>query len=157
MPKKMSLKSLLKLVKVAVLAFLVIQTLFLNLFPFRRDSIWRRAFGGALFFGGLMTAIAGRLHLGDNWANIEDYQVLPEQALVTKGVYRYIRHPIYAGDMFLLVGLQLALNSKLVFAMLAPLLVIAKQAVAEESILAKQFPTYDEYKSQTKRFIPFLL
>jgi len=151
------LKAILKVIKVAVLAGLVIQTLFLNLLPFRRDSIWRRALGGLLFFGGLMTAIAGRVHLGDNWANIEDYQVLPEQSLVTKGIYRYIRHPIYAGDMFLLVGLQLALNSKLVFAMFAPSLVIAKQAVAEESILAKQFPTYDKYKAQTKRFIPFVL
>ena len=151
------LKSVLKVIKVGVLAFLVIQTLFLNLFPFKRNSLWRRAIGSVLFFGGLATAIAGRLHLGNNWANIEDYQVLPQQSLVTNGIYHYIRHPIYAGDMLLLVGLQLALNSKLLFAMFAPLLVIAKQAIAEETILAQQFPTYDDYRVQTKRFIPYVI
>jgi protein-S-isoprenylcysteine O-methyltransferase Ste14 len=150
-------KSILKIIKVVVLASLVIQTLFMNLFPFKRDSFWRRAIGGALFFGGLITAIAGRLHLGNNWANIEDYQVLPQQSLVTSGIYRYVRHPIYAGDMLLLVGLQLALNSKLLFAMFVPLLIIGKQAIAEESILAKKFPTYDDYSSQTKRFIPYVI
>jgi protein-S-isoprenylcysteine O-methyltransferase Ste14 len=150
-------KSLIKLAKVAVLAGLAVQTLFLNLFPFRRDSIVRRALGGMLFLAGLATAVAGRLHLGDNWANIEDRQVLPQQSLVTEGIYRLIRHPIYTGDMLLLVGVQLALNSRLVFAA-APLIgVTVRQAIVEESILAGSFPTYQEYRKRTKRFVPYIL
>ena len=66
--------------------------------------------GLILYTAGLAIAIIGRIELGKNWANIEDYQVLHEQKLVDKGMYRLIRHPIYSGDILLIFGLELALN-----------------------------------------------
>jgi protein-S-isoprenylcysteine O-methyltransferase Ste14 len=95
--------------------------------------------------------------LGKNWVDLEDYQVLPEQLLVTEGIYRYVRHPIYTGDVLLLVGLELALNSWLVVAVLIPLAVFVRQALAEEALLSRVFPEYAAYCQRTKRFIPFLV
>jgi protein-S-isoprenylcysteine O-methyltransferase Ste14 len=140
-----------------LLAGLLIQTLFLNLFPIVTQPDRLRVVGTALYVLGLATAMLGRVHLGRNWANLEDYGVLAQQALVTHGIYRYIRHPIYIGDLLLLVGLELALNSWLVVLVLVPLVVIIRQARAEEQVLAQTFPTYRVYQAQTKQFIPFII
>ena len=151
------LKRLVKLGKSGVLIFLVIQTLFLNLLPILPQPATIRIIGLVIFLIGLTVAIMGRLQLGDNWANLEDYQVMAEQSLVTKGIYRLIRHPIYGGDILLLVGLELALNSWLVLGAIALLIVIFKQTTEEEKILLKAFPNYALYQKQTKRFIPFII
>jgi protein-S-isoprenylcysteine O-methyltransferase Ste14 len=149
-------KWLIKPLKIFVLAFILIQTLFLDLFPIAQDPYWLRVCGSVIFFMGLGTAVLGRVQLGKNWVDLEDFQVLPEQSLTTRGIYRYIRHPIYSGDIVLLTGLQLALNSWLVVVVFALLMITVKQALAEEALLARVFPDYAEYCRRTKRFIPFI-
>ena len=145
-----------KLLKALALAFFAFQTLFLDLFPITEQPSALRVLGTLIYFLGLGTAIVGRIQLGKNWIDIEDYRVLPEQSLTTRGIYRYIRHPIYTGDILLLIGLQLALNSWLVLGVIVPLAVAVKQALAEEAILSRVFPTYPSYCKRTKRFIPFI-
>ncbi|MCK5642499.1 MAG: isoprenylcysteine carboxylmethyltransferase family protein [Gammaproteobacteria bacterium] len=154
---KRPLKSLVKFAKVVVLVFLVLQTLFLNLFPISNQPTLFRIIGTAIYLIGLATAVLGRLQLGKNWVDLEDYQVLPEQSLVTNGIYRYIRHPIYTGDVLLLVGLELALNSWLVLGIFIPLLVVVNSALTEEALLSQAFPGYNAYCKRTKRFIPFII
>lgn len=147
---------LIKIVKVCVLGFLIVQTLFLQVFPLTNDPSSLRIIGLCLFGIGLGIAVLGRIHLGENWVDLEEYQVVPGQALVTKGIYGYIRHPIYAGDILLLLGLQLAVNSWLVIAAIIPAAVALRNVRAEEKILARAFPNYPEYCRRTKKFIPFL-
>lgn len=150
-------RGLVKLLKGVVLAFLGFQTIFLDLFPIAEEPTKFRIIGTAIYFGGLATAVIGRLQLGKNWMDLEDYEVLAGQSLVANGIYRYIRHPIYTGDVLLLVGLELALNSWLVLGISIPLLVVIRQALAEEAVLSRAFPGYEAYCMRTKRFIPFLL
>lgn len=156
-PFELSLKQMVKLAKALFLVFLVIQTLFLDVFPLFSQPGVVRAVGVVVYVAGLAIALAGRLQLGRNWANIEDYQVLPQQQLVRSGIYKYIRHPIYTGDILLILGLELALNSWLVLLVLPLALVIVKQASEEEAILAESFHGYRDYQKQTKRFIPFVV
>jgi protein-S-isoprenylcysteine O-methyltransferase Ste14 len=150
-------KRLVKYGKAAVLVFLLIQTLFLNVFPITAEPSGLRWIGLAIFALGLGVAIAGRYQLGRSWANIEDAQHRQGQQLVNHGLYRYIRHPIYTGDILLLVGLELALNSWLVLGVVAPLLISVRQAMAEETVLAQVIDGYAEYRKRTKRFIPYLV
>lgn len=145
-----------KAVKVAVLAGIAVQTLLPDLLPIADDPTLLRAIGGVIYTIGLATALAGRLQLGSNWSDIEAAKVLGEHAVVSHGVYRYVRHPIYAGDVTLLIGLELALNSWLVLGVLALAPVVLRQAVQEERALAKSLPGYAEYCARTKRFIPFV-
>ena len=145
-----------KPLKALALVFLTIQTLFLDLFPITEQPSALRMWGMVIYFVGLGTAVLGRVQLGKNWMDLEDFQVLPNQSLTTRGIYRYIRHPIYTGDVLLLIGLQLTLNSWLVLAVLIPLGIAVKQALAEEAILSRVFPTYPSYCKRTKRFIPFI-
>jgi protein-S-isoprenylcysteine O-methyltransferase Ste14 len=110
-----------------------------------------------IFFVGLTLAILGRLQLGKNWLDLEDARVRSDQSLVTGGVYAYVRHPIYGGDILLLFGLQLALNSWLVLAIVIPLVIVIRQVLAEETLLLRAFPGYVSYCARTKRFIPFVV
>jgi protein-S-isoprenylcysteine O-methyltransferase Ste14 len=77
--------------------------------------------------------------------------------LVNKGVYRYIRHPIYAGDLAMLLGLELCLNSWLVIAVVIIAVPTVYKAVNEEKVLAETVAGYQAYRTQTKRFIPFVI
>ena len=146
-----------KVVKMLVLLFLVVQTLFLDVLPITAEPGALRGVGLALFLTGLVMAVTGRLQLGRNWVDLEDYTLLPGQALVARGLYRYVRHPIYAGDIILLIGLQLALNSWLVLGVLPVVIVVVRQARAEESLLLRTLPGYREYCGRTKRFIPMVV
>jgi protein-S-isoprenylcysteine O-methyltransferase Ste14 len=150
-------KTIVKLGKSAVLLFLLVQTLFLDILPITGSPGTLRMIGTAIYVLGLATAIIGRLQLGRNWANLEDAQVLSNQRLVQDGIYRFIRHPIYTGDLLLILGLELALNSWLVVLFFALAAVVVRQTLAEEAILARSFPEYQGYRSRSKMFIPFVV
>lgn len=149
--------SAVKAVKIAILVGVAIQTMLPEVLPIMTDPTPLRITGTTIYTLGLITAIAARFQLGDNWANIETGQVLQEQKVVSSGIYGLIRHPIYVGDLLLLLGLELALNSWLVagVALLAP--IILYQAVKEENMLGSSLPGYDAYCARTKRFIPFVV
>ena len=143
--------------KILALGFFALQTLFLDLLPITDDPHVLRIWGASLYFVGLGTAVLGRVQLGKNWIDLEDYQVLAKQSVTTNGIYRYIRHPIYTGDILLLIGLQVALNSWLVLGVLVIIPIVVKQVLLEEAILSKAFPHYRDYLLNTRRFIPFVL
>lgn len=152
------LTRLVKLFKMAVLGGIMVQTLFVPDVPrIREQALPLRIVGTIIYFVGLWLAIAGRWQLGDNWVDLEDYQVMQQQDLVTRGVYQFIRHPIYAGDILLLLGLELALNSWLVLGIIPLTAVVVRQAKAEETVLAQSFTDYHTYQQRTKMLIPFVL
>jgi protein-S-isoprenylcysteine O-methyltransferase Ste14 len=148
---------LVKLGKMALLAFLVIQTLCLEILPIAREPGALRAVGTGIFVVGLATAMSARVQLGRNWMDLEDARVLPEQSVVDRGIYRYIRHPIYTGDLLLLAGLELGVNSWLVLGVTVLAAVVVRRALAEEMLLAQRLAGYRAYCRRTKRFIPFLV
>src|SRR5713101_9898285 len=82
-PMPSRLKRLVKYGKTAVLIFLVIQTLFLDILPIGEQAMPLRLAGLLIYGLGLAVAITGRLQLGQNWSNLEDYRVRPGQALVS--------------------------------------------------------------------------
>jgi protein-S-isoprenylcysteine O-methyltransferase Ste14 len=96
------------------------------------------------------------VQLGRSWADIEDAGVHSKQRLVDRGLYAFIRHPIYTGDIVMLLGLELALNSWLVLGIVVLAPVVARQAIREEAMLARTLPDYDAYRRRTKRFVPFV-
>jgi protein-S-isoprenylcysteine O-methyltransferase Ste14 len=143
--------------KLFFLLFLIAQALFLNVLPISGDSIYAPALGIILFSLGLAMSVTGRIQLGRNWSDLEDAQVLDRHHLVTHGIYKYVRHPIYSGDLMLLAGLELALNSWLVLLTILPLVVVVRNVQREEAQLSDAFSGYASYTRQSKRFIPFVV
>jgi protein-S-isoprenylcysteine O-methyltransferase Ste14 len=146
-----------KTVKILILLGVLVQTMIPEIFPISSDPFALRVAGVAIYSLGLITALAARFQLGDNWSNIETGQVLERQEVVAKGVYSFIRHPIYTGDLLLLVGLELALNSWLVVAAVLLVPIVMSKAIKEEKMLRDELPGYDNYCAGTKRFIPFVI
>jgi protein-S-isoprenylcysteine O-methyltransferase Ste14 len=77
--------------------------------------------------------------------------------LVDSGAYRYVRHPIYGGLILGSLGWALVTASVPALGGAAGLAVFFRlKAAREEAWLADQFPAYGEYRSRTRRFVPWL-
>ena len=143
--------------KLAILIMIAVQIFLDDVFPILGEPFALRIAGGLLYSLGLITAVLGRIQLGNSWSDIEVGDVAVEHQVVSNGLYRYIRHPIYIGDLLLLVGLELSLNSWLVCAAVALIPPVLFRAIQEEGPLREMLPGYDEYARHTKRFIPFIV
>lgn len=147
-----------KTIKISILLGIILQTMLpADVFPISGEPFVLRVAGTAIYSIGLLTAIAARFQLGDNWANIETGQILTKQKVVARGVYSLIRHPIYTGDLLLLLGLELALNSWLFLGVFILAPVVLLKALKEERMLARELSGYEAYRARTKRFIPFVI
>ncbi len=78
--------------------------------------------------------------------------------LVTTGVYRYIRHPMYASLLALALGAYLKDVTTVATALFAgtTLALVATALAEERENIARFGDEYREYRKTTKRFIPFL-
>lgn len=77
--------------------------------------------------------------------------------LIQDGVYRRLRHPIYAGLILAAVGWSLLTASLVALVLaLAFALLLDLKARREEVWLRERYPGYAEYATQTRRFVPGL-
>jgi protein-S-isoprenylcysteine O-methyltransferase Ste14 len=156
-PKPRSLKvRVLSAIKVAVLLGIIAQTVLPEFLTISSNPSVVRMVGAALYTLGLAMAIAGRMQLGWNWSDIEKAYVKKDHALVSHGLYRYIRHPIYAGDLLLILGLELGLNSWGAAGVVLLAAYVRRQAVQEEGQLRRALAGYEAYYRRTSRFLPFV-
>lgn len=107
-------------------------------------------FGGA----GLLLSLAGLMALRSH-----NTTIMPNgrtETLVTSGPYRFLRNPIYLGEVFVMFGLaELTKNVWFVpAAFFFGLLMTVLQILPEERHLEARFgQTYRDYKSRTRRWI----
>jgi protein-S-isoprenylcysteine O-methyltransferase Ste14 len=146
-----------KLAKIAILVGLCAQTVLPEVLPILSEPMTLRLTGGFLFVTGLTLAVTARFQLGREWSDIECSSVAADHKIIERGVYRFIRHPIYMGDVLLITGLELALNSWLVLGVIPLALAVFLKAKSEEEALAHRLSGYHEYQSRTKRFLPFVI
>ena len=90
--------------------------------------------------------------------------VADDQRLIDSGPYAHVRHPMYAGALWLFIGMPLALGSWLTICLvplvpLVPLVlpVLCWRLLDEEEILRRDLPGYNEYASRMRhRLIPYV-
>jgi protein-S-isoprenylcysteine O-methyltransferase Ste14 len=94
--------------------------------------------------------------LGDSYTRT--LQTGADQAVVTAGPYRLVRHPGYTGSLLTWTGFALTSRSGPVLALTGGLLGLAYQRriAAEEELLARDLPGYEDYQSRTRKLIPFV-
>jgi protein-S-isoprenylcysteine O-methyltransferase Ste14 len=119
------------------------------------ESFLLRAIGIALGLGGLAVGLLSFKALGRNFRVFG----APRRSgtLVTRGIYSYIRHPMYSGVVMGLGGYALYFGSLISVPLWIGVLVFYMiKAVKEERLLAAKFPDYEDYCRGTRRFIPFV-
>ena len=111
--------------------------------------------GVALAIFGIGFAIWARLTLGQNWGMPMTLREKPE--LVTAGPYAFVRHPIYTGILFAMLGTALTVGAWWFFILLIAFGYFLISARQEEKDMLQQFPeAYPAYMARTKRLIPFV-
>lgn len=104
-------------------------------------------FGGFIYF-------YNRHVMGKTWS----VKVEAKKNLVTAGLFKHVRHPLYLGMLIVSLGAA--------FTLMNPLLLLAtifinlpftyKRAIIEEDLLSKSLKGYKEYMRKTKMFFPKL-
>jgi protein-S-isoprenylcysteine O-methyltransferase Ste14 len=84
-------------------------------------------------------------------------QVEDDQKVISSGPYAYVRHPMYAGALLLLVGMPLSLGSWWTLLLIFPFTpVLAWRILDEERFLRRNLPGYTEYTDTVRyRLIPY--
>ena len=150
-------KNVSKYVVLAAFGIAGVQLAGVSLVPMPEESQVMQVIGFIFAVIGITVSIIGRHNLGTNWARCYDYQVKQKQDLVTHGIYRFIRHPVYAGISLFLIGAELVVQSYFVFPYLLLFLGAYIQARWEEQLLIQHFGNqYKSYMTHTKRFIPYV-
>ncbi len=98
--------------------------------------------------------------MADNGKRSEEelYAIEKTTVLVDAGIYRYLRHPLYASLFYLNWGIFFKdPDLHLLIVALCATLFLILTALRDESECKKVFGvSYEEYMKKTKRFIPFL-
>lgn len=94
--------------------------------------------------------------LGKNYS--ADVVIKKEHTLITKGFYKWTRHPQYLFQILIDIGVTIATLSYLIFPMLfVEIIFLVKRAKLEEQLLQKHFgEAFEIYRSKTGFFLPFI-
>ena len=75
--------------------------------------------------------------------------------VVDRGPYRWVRHPLYAGEIVSALGVAMAANSYPALALWILLCGLqAYRALREEQVLLEALPSYRSYRSRTAALLP---
>lgn len=77
--------------------------------------------------------------------------------LVTEGIFRHVRNPLYVGNILMLLGVGILDNSLVYVAIVIPIFLFIYQAIvlAEENFLRDKFGSdFDDYCRDVNRWLP---
>jgi protein-S-isoprenylcysteine O-methyltransferase Ste14 len=103
--------------------------------------------GIALFAGGMSMMIAGHRAMARHGTNVNPLR--PTTALVTDGVFRYTRNPLYVGVSIALCGIALVAALDWVLVLIIPAFVLLHFAVVER----KFGEAYHRYAGRVPRYL----
>jgi protein-S-isoprenylcysteine O-methyltransferase Ste14 len=109
--------------------------------------------GDVLVGAGLLIAMITTIQNGYAAANVK---VESEQTVVSTGVYSLVRHPMYFGNIVMMIGVPLALGSYWALLFVIPgLAVLATRILDEEKLLSLELTGYREYAQRVHyRLVP---
>ena len=115
-----------------------------------------RYFGLFLFFAGSLFRLAAVFVLGRRFSGLVAIQ--PDHQLKTDGLYRYIRHPSYAGLIASMIGLALIFRSAvgLIIVILLFLFLVSRMNDEERFLEAHFGEEYKNYRLKTSRLVPLI-
>jgi protein-S-isoprenylcysteine O-methyltransferase Ste14 len=132
---------------------------------FENPFAWYQLLAWTLLFACIIPVVWGTILLQKHGNPVEKREADPSllafektTSLVTTGIYRYIRHPLYSSLLLLAWGIFFKFPSwtGIALASVATAFLVAT-AQADEAECIQFFGTaYEGYMKKTKRFIPFV-
>jgi len=102
---------------------------------------------------------ASMIRAASNFSHQVATQKEESHRLVTDGVYRYFRHPSYAGFFYWSIGTQIVLQNPIALTgyAIATWRFFARRIKIEERLLIKFFgKDYEDYRASVPTWIPFI-
>ena len=116
-----------------------------------------RIAGRAILLAGLLLIVSASAILRAAGSFAAEPRPRADGTLVDSGLYRYVRHPLYAGLIVTGIGAGLARLAWIEFALTAALFVVLDlKRRREEAWLVEQYPGYAAYRARTKALVPFV-
>lgn len=111
--------------------------------------------GLVLVLLGTGVQVMGRIALGRQWG--DHVIVYQDHALVSTGMFRWVRHPLYASLVWMACGAALVFaNAAALAATLGIFLpAMVYRARQEEAVLMSLFPAYADYRRRTGMLVPW--
>ena len=121
-----------------------------SLLPRAPVTAGRQLAADLLLAGGTAWAVWSLRSLGRNLSVLAQ-----ARAVADRGPYRFVRHPLYTGELVSALGLTLAIGTPVAFACW-PVLVGLQvyRALREEQVLLQALPGYRAYRSRTAALLP---
>ena len=115
--------------------------------------VWLCVLGDVLVAAGLGIAMLVVIQNGYAAATVT---VETGQKVVSGGVYKFVRHPMYVGNVIMMLGIPLALGSYWGLLLLIPgMLVLVFRILDEEKMLTQELAGYREYAQRVRyRLVP---
>lgn len=119
-------------------------------------SLTASVVGMVLTLAGLLLALWARFFLGRNWSG--EITVKKDHQLIRTGPYAIVRHPIYSGFLFALLGTAIAFGQVRCFIGLVLAAIGWRlKSLVEERYMTEQFGAeYTAYQGQVKALVPFI-
>jgi protein-S-isoprenylcysteine O-methyltransferase Ste14 len=120
------------------------------LFPRRELSLTAEMVSTLLTLGGTIFAVVVLTQLR------ESFSIMAEaRQIVTAGVYRIVRHPLYLAEEIAAIGIMMQFFSVWTALILAVQIGFQLRRMHnEEAVLAEIFPEYSAYRDRTARILP---
>lgn len=118
------------------------------------SALWLKFLAAAILIAGLYPIIVALGLFRQKSTRPEPWQ--PATALVTGGIYRVTRNPMYLGMAAIYAGIALLFLSPVAGVLLLPVVAIIDRLVIarEETYLARRFgAAYDTYRQSVRRWI----
>ena len=121
------------------------------------DSGFLSYFGVVLIIMGMVIRIIGERQLKKQFSLF--VKIRKDHNLITTGLYKYVRHPLYSAAILAAIGGIIAFNSWLgciaVVFLMTPALVY-RIKIEEEALIKKFGKQYSDYKKKVKMLVPWI-
>jgi protein-S-isoprenylcysteine O-methyltransferase Ste14 len=117
-----------------------------------RINVFLNILGMIFLLGSISIIFFGQKHLGAYWH--PGIAIRMRQAIVDKGIYKKIRHPIYTGSFLGAIGISLLTQNIIIIILnLCFIIALYTRTIREENLLSEEFGgKYFDYKKRTRMF-----
>ena len=139
-----------------ILSYLEYKIIIALFIPFWSDPIIAYIGIAFLIFGGIIMIIS-RIQLGRYGTPV--VHTGEDHILVTKGLYKIVRHPMYFGGIFMMVAPYLAFRSLFLLTgivILDSFLMNMRIKIEEQTLIGTFGEDYRNYIKRTKKLVPFI-
>ena len=155
--KKKEVKSIVETASMSSFFIIIALVVNLKLGTYKFHNLYINIFFIIIYIIGIITNLLGRYYLGNNWGN--NVIIYTDHTLVNKGVYKIVRHPLYASIIWMIYSISILKSNYLVFLLNTFIFIpfMFYRAKQEEKELKNTFKEYDKYIENTGMFFPKII